>query len=94
MREVALTTVDNPHDPFTDPDEWWAWDTRQGHNSYSLLARIANLADDLSEVDQTEQLEAVIDDIVRLNASGVHRKVVREIPDETMEDSSNVGETS
>jgi hypothetical protein len=70
-----LTTVDNPYDPFTHYSEWYAWDTAAGYNTCGLLARIVVTSDDLSETDQDAAIEEAIDEIVKENVSGVHRKV-------------------
>lgn len=70
-----LTTVDNPYDPSTQFDEWYAFDTAAGYNTTSLLARIVKTSDELSEADQDAALEDAIDEIVKENVSGVHRKV-------------------
>jgi hypothetical protein len=71
-----LTTVDNPFSPFTQFDEWFAFDTSKGYNSSGLLARIVITSDELSEADQSVAIENGIDEIVRENVSGMHRKVV------------------
>lgn len=82
MRAAMLTTVDNPHDPFTEYDEWYAFDTRHSHHSAALLARVLNSSPHLSDADQAVDIENAIDEIVFENVSGLHRKVVREIEDE------------
>ncbi len=73
-----LTTVDNPHDPFTDFDAWHRWDTSAGYYTSEFLARIAITSDDLSEADQDAALEQAIDEIVRENVLGLYRKVSQE----------------
>jgi hypothetical protein len=75
--EYALTTVDNPFDPFTQFDQWFGFDTTHGYHSASLLARIARSSDDLSDADQHAAIQEAIDEIVRENVSGMHRKVSR-----------------
>lgn len=70
-----LTTVDNPNNPHTDFDAWYAYDEAHGHHSTQLLARIVRTSDDLSEADQDAAIEAAIDEIVRENASGMHTKI-------------------
>lgn len=79
MRKVALTTTDNPYDPFTQFEEWFAFDEIKQYCSCSLLARIANTSPDL-DFDQTNlTIEDAIDRIVRdLNPLGIYRKVVKE----------------
>lgn len=78
MVEVMLTTIDNPHDPFTDYDAWYAYDYRKGYHTPGLLARVAVVSDELSDVDQHLAIERAIDEIVKENVSGVHKKVSRE----------------
>lgn len=75
--EYMLTTVDNPYDPFTQWDEWFAWDSTAGYNTPGLLARIAQVGSDLSEADQHLAVQDAIDEIVNENVLGVLRKVQR-----------------
>jgi hypothetical protein len=77
MAEHMLTTVDNPYDPFTQFDEWYRYDLAAGYDSTGLLARIVVTSDSLSEGDQSLAIEQAIDEIVRENVSGVHRKVAQ-----------------
>lgn len=73
-----LTTVDNPYDPFDQYDDWFAYDSRLGYNSPSLLARVAVLSDELSDSDQVAAINAAIEEIVSENVSGIHSFVERE----------------
>jgi hypothetical protein len=75
--EYMLTTVDNPFDPFTEWDEWYSFDTRHGYHSAGLLARIVITSDDLSDADQALAIRLGIEEIVRENVSGMHKKVSR-----------------
>lgn len=75
--EYMLTTVDNPFDPFTQFDEWFAWDQASGYHTPGLLDRVARFSDELSEADQNLILQQAIDEIVRENVSGMHKKVLR-----------------
>lgn len=71
----VLTTVDNPFNPVTQFDEWNAYDMAAGHHTLALLGRVVVTSDELSEADQSLALEYAIEEIVRENVSGVHRKV-------------------
>lgn len=73
--EHMLTTVDNPFDPFTQFDEWFAYDVSMGYNTSSLLARIVLSSDEMSDADQSLAIERAIDEVVLYNVSGMHRKV-------------------
>jgi hypothetical protein len=75
--DYALTTVDNPFDPFTEFNAWYAFDTSHGYHSAGLLARVSRSSDDLSEADQHAAEQEAVDEIVRENVSGMHRKVSR-----------------
>jgi hypothetical protein len=75
--EYMLTTVDNPFDPFTEFDEWLAYDIRLGYNSSAFLARIAKVSNELSEPDQALAVQDAIDEIVNENVLGVWKKVSR-----------------
>lgn len=75
MAEHMLTTVDNPFDPFTQFDDWFAFDTAAGYNTSAFLARVVKTSDELSEADQSQAIEDAIEEIVRENVSGVYRKV-------------------
>jgi hypothetical protein len=70
-----LTTIDNPFDPFTQFVEWDTYDRYLGYNTTSFLARIVRTSDELSDADQALAIEEAIDEIVRENVSGMHRKV-------------------
>jgi len=70
-----LTTVDNPYNPWTEWAEWYAWDYRAGYHTPGLLARVVQTSDELSDPDQVLAIETAIDEIVRENPLGVHRKV-------------------
>jgi len=75
-RQVMLTTIDNPYDPFTQWDDWYAFDVEKQYNSCSYLARIAVTSDELSESDQHLAIEQAIDEIVEINSIGLYKKVV------------------
>lgn len=75
--DYMLTTVDNPFDPFTQWEEWYAFDTRHGYHTAGLLARIVVTSDELSEADQALAIQLGIEEIVRENVSGMHKKVSR-----------------
>lgn len=78
MREVALSTVDNPFNPFGQWDEWYAFDLAHGYNSCSYLARIAVTSNELSDEEEATSIEAAVDEIVRINPLGIFKKVVKD----------------
>lgn len=81
MLKAMLTTIDNPYDPFDDFDNWFAFDTRHGYHTASFLDRVLITSNDISEADVNVAMNLAIDEIVRENVLGLHRKVTREVPD-------------
>lgn len=79
-----LTTIDNPFDPFDSFNEWAAWDTKAGYHCSGLLARIAVVSHETSELDQHQAIDEAIDEIIRENTSGMFKKVTREVPDSAL----------
>lgn len=82
MRVAMVTTTDNPYDPITQFDDWYAFDEEQGYHTTSYLARIAKTSPDLSPLDQAIAIEEAIDEIVKLNVLGIYKKIVKEIDKE------------
>ena len=70
-----LTTEDNPYDPFTQFDDWYAYDERKGYHTCSYLERIAKPAPDLSPSDQIFAINSAIDEILKYNILGIYKKV-------------------
>lgn len=73
-----LTTVDNPYDPVTQFDDWYAFDVRMGYCTCAYLARIARTSPDLSAKENDDEVTRAIDEIIRINGEGIYKKV--EIP--------------
>jgi hypothetical protein len=78
MRRVALTTEDNPFNPITDFENWYAFDERNGYHTCSYLARIAQISNEFSEQDEMDAIEDAIDEILHFNLTGNYKKVVVE----------------
>lgn len=83
---VALTTHDNPYDPFDDFNKWFMFDNDHGYNSCSYLARIARTSDALTPDENSKVLEEAIDDIIRIDPVGIYKKVTQEVPSSYFDD--------
>ena len=75
MSKCALTTVDNPYDPFDQFSQWYMFDTDKGYNSCSYLDRIARTSDQLSEEENDREIERAIDEIIKYDPFDIYRKV-------------------
>jgi hypothetical protein len=75
--ECAITTDDNPYDPFRQFDHWFLYDCEKGYYTCSYLGRIARLADAMSEDEKNAELERAIDEIIAYDFLGIYKKVRR-----------------
>ena len=78
-RKVALTTFDNPYDPFDDFTSWFMFDVEKGYCSCALLGRIARTSDQLSEEENNEEIERAIDEIIKNDVENIYKKVIKNI---------------
>lgn len=75
--EYALTTVDNPFDPFEQFDDWFLFDEEKGYHSSAYLGRIARTSDQLSDEENRIEIERAIDEIIKYDFRGIYRKAKR-----------------
>ncbi len=75
MTIFALTTKDNPFDPFTQFNEWYNFDIDKGYNSCGYLDRIANTSDQLSDEENAREIERAIDEIIKYDFMNNYKKV-------------------
>ena len=61
----ALTTFDNPFNPFSDFTQWFLYDEKKGYHSTAYLGRIARTSDQLSEEENDKETERAIDEIIK-----------------------------
>lgn len=70
-----LTTIDNPYNPFENFKAWFLFDVQKGYNSCSYLARIARISDEMTELENDEEIERAIDEIIKHDFMNVYVKV-------------------
>lgn len=71
----AITTVDNPYNPFTDFSNWYMFDTTNGYNTCDYLGRIVKPSELLSDEENDEELERAIDEIIKYDFRNIYVKV-------------------
>lgn len=77
-KKVMLTTVDNPFDPFEEFNSWFMFDIQKGYNSCAYLARIAKISDQLTDEENSEEIERAIDEIIKYDFTKNYKKVIIE----------------
>ena len=77
MTEYAITTVDNPYDPFDNFREWFTYDVLNQHNTCERLARVAHVTELLSEAEYNDEIGKAIDEIIETDPENKYRKVKR-----------------
>lgn len=75
VKQYALSTIDNPFNPFEDFTSWFMFDIEKGYYSCSRLARFANISDDLTQNEIQREVERAIDDIIFNDIFNVYIKV-------------------
>lgn len=77
MAKCALTTIDNPFDPFDQFEDWYRFDTDKGYCSCQYLDRIARTSDQLSDLENEEEIERAINEIIKYDFMNVYKKVTQ-----------------
>ena len=74
-KQVMLTTIDNPFDPFEQFDSWFLFDVEKGYNSCDYLGRIAKPSEQLSDDENNKEIERAIDEIIKYDFTNTFKKV-------------------
>lgn len=77
LNDCAITTFDNPYDPFEQFAQWDLYDKEQGYNSNQKVARLANFSDDMTEKEISEEYERAIDTLISIDFTNTYKKVRR-----------------
>lgn len=73
----ALTTFDNPYDPFEQFSDWFLFDVEKGYNTCAYLARIAHTSDQFTDEENECEVERAINEIIRYDFMNIYKKVSR-----------------
>ena len=78
-RRCALTTVDNPFNPFEQFTSWFLFDEEKGYHSSAYLGRIARTSDQLSDEENNQEIKRAIDEIIKYDFTNIYRKVTQQV---------------
>lgn len=74
----ALTTIDNPYDPFTQFTDWFMFDNWKGYGTCSYLARIAKTSEALSDEENNDEIKRAIEEIIKYDFMKIYKLVENE----------------
>ena len=69
MKDVFITTHDNPYDYFKQFDQWLDYDRQKGYFTLEYVGRLAKLAPDLSEEEERIEMENTFDKMIEWTGS-------------------------
>lgn len=75
MARIALTTIDNPYDPFEEFTSWLLFDKEKGHDCCELLARFAHTSEQLTDEENDDEVERAIDEIIKYDPENIYLKL-------------------
>lgn len=78
MAKYAITTIDNPYNPFEQFDAWYMFDMDKGYNTCSYLDRIARTSNQLSDDENDKEIERAINEIIKYDFRNIYKKVKME----------------
>lgn len=78
MKHCALTTFDNPYDPFDQFSSWYRYDCDKGYNTCGVLARFEETSDQFTDEENAYEIERAIDKIISTDPTNRFKKVVKD----------------
>ncbi len=70
IKDLMLSTSDNPWNPFTHFKEWMNFDLQMGYNTCSYLAAITEDSDGLGPVEEALSRNLAIEEAMLFNLTG------------------------
>lgn len=68
-KEVMLTTIDNPFNPFVDYNLWLLYDKEKGYDTSERLMRVAQqyMFEGMSQVELDKAVDKAMDDLIEID---------------------------
>jgi hypothetical protein len=63
-QDLMLTTFDNPFSPKTEYAQWSTWDTENGYNTESYIARLITMEKDF-DMDDDVSINVLTDKVIQ-----------------------------
>jgi len=75
-KELRVTTVDNPYNPFTHWEQWLLFDVNAGYNTCGRLASVTFLHDSMTHTELYEEVNHGIDELIKLGSINKQGNIV------------------
>lgn len=85
----ALTTFDNPFNPFDDFDQWFLFDIEKGYQCCEKVARFSNVNDKMSQNEINIEVERAINEIIKYDFTNTFTKVYAKVDENALKDEEN-----
>lgn len=83
MKErVHITTIDNPFNPFEDFASWYDFDMEKGYCSCQRVARLANITDDMTDIEEEAEIERATKRLVEIDPLDIFQLYIIKVKDE------------
>lgn len=82
MKErVHITTIDNPFNPFEDFASWYDFDMEKGYCSCQRVARLANITDDMTDIEEEKEIERATRRLVEIDPLDIFQLYIIKVKD-------------
>ena len=75
--DYLITTIDNPYNPWTNWDQWYAYDEIAGYHTCSYLDRVMSTSDQLSDEEYNKEYDEAVDEIIRYDITNKYAKIAQ-----------------
>ena len=76
-RTFAISTFDNPFNPFEDFDNWFLYDCEKDYYSLTKVARLAKVDDSMTEKEYAKEVERAIERLIEIDPLDIYVKVYK-----------------
>ena len=77
-RQVHITTIDNPFNPFDDFTSWFMFDIEKGYYTSSKIGRLVKTFEGMTEKEEIDAIEKAIDRLIEIDPLDIYIKITRE----------------
>ena len=73
--QLAITTIDNPYDYFSQFTQWYLFDVEKGYNTCERLGKLMETFEGMTQKEEDQALEEAIDKLIDLDFLNIYKKI-------------------